>query len=87
MFLMPLLLYDEGIEKGQTMKNYKVMAANFHGTYRAGEHVAETQAEAIEQAKAVYRRSAGYMNDAGAFRWYVVDRWPDEEMCNPASEY
>jgi len=69
------------------MKTYKVMAANFHGTYRAGEFVTNNENEAISQAKDKYRKSAGYMNDTGAFRWYTVSRWPDEEINNPHSEY
>jgi 1,2-phenylacetyl-CoA epoxidase PaaB subunit len=61
------------------MKEYKVMAANMYGTYRAGSFVASSKGEAIQMAKDRYRRSeAGRtMKDVGAFRFYTVNEWPD----------
>ena len=59
------------------MKEFKVMASNMYATYRAGAFIASSPSEAIEMAKENYRRSAGYMNDVGAFRFYVVSEWPD----------
>ena len=54
------------------MKEYKVMASNFYGTYRAGAFVARNQAEAIQMAKDAYKRSSAYMNDVLAFHFYIV---------------
>ena len=59
------------------MKEYKVMASSMTGTYRAGAFIASNPAEAIQMAKDNYRRSSGYMNDLGAFHFYVVSEWPD----------
>lgn len=56
------------------MSERTVMAANMYGTYTAGVFCADSDAEAIEQARAAYRDSAlgRSLRDAAAFRFYVV---------------
>lgn len=62
------------------MKEFKVMASSFNGTYRAGKFIAESADDAIEQARQSYRRSplGRTLNDAGAFRFYTVSEFPHE---------
>ena len=61
------------------MKEYKVMAANLHATYRAGAFVAETANQACQMAREDYRISPGgrELEDADSFRFYTVSDWPE----------
>lgn len=63
------------------MREYKVRASNMSATYNAGRFIAESPAEACEMARASYANSSlgRTMRDVGAFRFFVVDRFPHEE--------
>lgn len=63
------------------MKEYKVRASSFSASYNAGRFCAESPEEACERAKEDYRNSAlgRHAKDVGAFRFYVVDKFPHEE--------
>jgi hypothetical protein len=62
------------------MREYKVMASSMHGTYTAGRHVANSSQEACDMAQRAYRNSATGrgLQDAGAYRFYVVSQFPHE---------
>lgn len=62
------------------MKEYKVMCSNMSATYSAGHFIADSAAEACDMAREAYRKSdlGRALKDAGAFRFYTVDKFPHE---------
>jgi hypothetical protein len=54
-----------------------------HATYNAGRFVANSPEEACEMAREDYRRSSlgRSLKDAGAFRFFTVDKFDYEEAC------
>lgn len=63
------------------MKEYKVMASNMFATYKAGRYTADSAEDACTMAFLAYAVSVlgRELEDADAFRFYTVDKWPDEE--------
>lgn len=61
-------------------KEYKVMCSNMFATYNAGRFIADSAADACEQARENYRNSptGRALKDAGAFRFYTVLEFPHE---------
>jgi hypothetical protein len=63
------------------MREFKVRASSMSATYNAGRFVAESAEEACRMAREEYAKSplGRQMKDAGAFRFYTVDKFPHEE--------
>jgi len=63
------------------MREYKVMASSMTATYSAGRFFASSPREACQKAHDHYRDSqlGRMLKDVGAFRFYVVDRFPHED--------
>ena len=66
------------------MKEYKVMGSTMTATFTAGRYVAYSPSEACNMARENYRDSSlgRAMKDAGAFRFYVVEKFPNESDTN-----
>lgn len=62
-------------------REYRVQASSLTATYNAGRFVAESPEQACRMAREEYGRSATgrMLKDAGAFRFYTVDRFTHEE--------
>jgi hypothetical protein len=62
------------------MKEYKVMASHFGGTYNAGRYVANSKQDAINQARDNYRNSSlgRTLKDCNSFTFYCVDKFDFE---------
>lgn len=62
-------------------REYKVRASSMTASYNAGRFIANSPGEACEMARAEYARSSlgRGLKDAGAFRFYTVDKFPHEE--------
>lgn len=62
------------------LREYKVMASSMTATYSAGRFCAESAADACEMAAQDYAQSnpGRTLHDAGAFRFYTVDKFPYE---------
>ncbi len=57
------------------------MASSMTATYSAGRFVSNSPSEACNLAREEYKNSSlgRAMKDAGAFRFYIVEKFPTEE--------